>query len=168
MKKIAFLFLIYDIINFEDIWNIFFLNVDTNKYNIYIHYKHDKLLINEKRKMVIKNKKALSPIITTVLLSDTTGKLTLNLNSPLSTAAKTSLTTSTYGKFLLLSRRPDETNVILNFIKRDGKTSYGFLIPETISSAVLANIDTITKEVKQKLLNDQPIINVVNGGTFGP
>ena len=107
-------------------------------------------------------------VVTTVSLSDTTGKLTLNLNSPLSTAAKTSLTTSTYGKFLLLSRRPDETNVILNFIKRDGKTSYGFLIPETISSAVLANIDTITKEVKQKLLNDQPIINDVHGGTFGP
>ena len=107
-------------------------------------------------------------VVTTVSLSDTTGKLTLNLNSPLSTAAKNSLTSSTYGKFLLLSRRPDETNVILNFIKRDGKTSYGFLIPETISSAVLANIDTITKEVKQKLLNDQPIINDVNGGTFGP
>ena len=44
MKKIAFLFLIYDSINFEDIWNIFFLNVDSNKYNIYIHYKHDKQL----------------------------------------------------------------------------------------------------------------------------
>jgi len=107
-------------------------------------------------------------IITTVSLSNTTGKLTLNLNTPLSTAAKIQLPNSSYSKFLLLSRRPDETNVILNFTKRDGKTSYGFLIPETISSAVLANIDTITKEVKQKLLNDQPIINDVNGGTFGP
>ena len=107
-------------------------------------------------------------VVTTVSLSDTTGKLTLNLNTPLSTSAKANLISGTYGKFLLLSRRPDETNVILNFIKRDGKTSYGFLIPETISSTVLANIDTITKEVKQKLLNDQPIINDVNGGTFGP
>ena len=107
-------------------------------------------------------------VITTVSLSNTTGKLTLGLNTPLSAAAKNSLTSSNYGKFLLLSRLPDETNVILNFTKRDGKTSYGFLIPETISSAVLANIDTITKEVKQKLLNDQPIINDVNGGTFGP
>jgi len=39
MKKIAFCFLIYDIINHEDLWNIFFENIDKNKYNIYIHYK---------------------------------------------------------------------------------------------------------------------------------
>ena len=39
MKKIAFCFLIYDIINHEEIWNIFFKNIDINKYNIYIHYK---------------------------------------------------------------------------------------------------------------------------------
>jgi hypothetical protein len=38
-KKIAFCFLIYDIINKEDIWNSFFSNVDKEKYNIYIHYK---------------------------------------------------------------------------------------------------------------------------------
>lgn len=39
MKKIAFCFLIYDVINHEELWNIFFQNVDINKYNIYIHYK---------------------------------------------------------------------------------------------------------------------------------
>ena len=39
MKKIAFCFLIHDGINHEDIWTIFFRGVDTNKYNIYIHYK---------------------------------------------------------------------------------------------------------------------------------
>jgi len=44
MKKLAFCFLIYDIINHEEIWNIFFKNVDTNKYDIYIHYKFDKPL----------------------------------------------------------------------------------------------------------------------------
>jgi hypothetical protein len=44
MKKIAFCFLIYDIINCEELWNIFFRNVDTNKYTIYIHYKSNKLL----------------------------------------------------------------------------------------------------------------------------
>lgn len=41
MKKIAFLFLIYDIINLEDLWYIFFNNVDKNKYTIYIHYKNN-------------------------------------------------------------------------------------------------------------------------------
>lgn len=40
MKKIAFCFLIYDVINCEELWDIFFKNVDTNKYNIYIHYKY--------------------------------------------------------------------------------------------------------------------------------
>ena len=107
--------------------------------------------------------------ITDVTVSST-GRLTLDLDSPLSNLAKTNLTSSVlpYDRFLLLSRRPDETNVILNFTKRDGKTSYGFLISDIISSEVLSNIDTITKEVKQKLLNDQPIINDINGGTFGP
>ena len=41
MKKIAFLFLIYDILNLEELWNKFFLNVDKNKYTIYIHYKNN-------------------------------------------------------------------------------------------------------------------------------
>lgn len=44
MKKIAFCFLIYDVINHEELWNIFFQNVDTNKYTIYIHYKSNKPL----------------------------------------------------------------------------------------------------------------------------
>jgi hypothetical protein len=38
-KKIAFLFLITDIINKEDLWYDFFKKIDTNKYSIYIHYK---------------------------------------------------------------------------------------------------------------------------------
>ena len=42
--KIAFCFLIYDIINHEELWNLFFQNVDTNKYTIYIHYKFNKPL----------------------------------------------------------------------------------------------------------------------------
>jgi hypothetical protein len=42
--KIAFCFLIYDIINHEELWNLFFKNVDTNKYTIYIHYKFNKPL----------------------------------------------------------------------------------------------------------------------------
>lgn len=44
MKKIAFCFLIYDEINHEELWNIFFKNVDPQKYKIYIHYKFNKPL----------------------------------------------------------------------------------------------------------------------------
>jgi len=62
---------------------------------------------------------------------------------------------NTVDKFLLLTKQKDETNVILRFIKRDGLTSYGFIIPNNLHPDVLNNIDIITKEVKQKLLNDQ-------------
>jgi hypothetical protein len=44
MKKIAFCFLIYDVINHEELWNLFFKNIDKNKYSIYIHYKTNKQL----------------------------------------------------------------------------------------------------------------------------
>lgn len=43
-KKIAFLFLIYDSINHEELWYKFLKGVDKNKYNIYIHYKYPKKL----------------------------------------------------------------------------------------------------------------------------
>lgn len=95
------------------------------------------------------------------------GLLHVGLDIELSSTLKSELANQTYQRFLVLSRKQDETNVILSFTKRDGKTSYGFLIPENISSAVLDNIDTITREVKQKLLNDQSVISDINGGTFG-
>ena len=44
MKKIAFLFLIYDTINLEELWHKFFLYADKDKYSIYIHYKNNKPL----------------------------------------------------------------------------------------------------------------------------
>lgn len=44
MKTLAFCFLIYDIINHEELWYEFFKNIDMNKYNIYIHYKNNKPL----------------------------------------------------------------------------------------------------------------------------
>ena len=43
-KKIAFCFLIYDTINNENYWNLFFEKVDKSKYSIYIHYKTNKPL----------------------------------------------------------------------------------------------------------------------------
>lgn len=41
MNKIAFLFLIYDMINHESIWHRYFEGIGKNRYNIYIHYKAD-------------------------------------------------------------------------------------------------------------------------------
>ena len=64
---------------------------------------------------------------------------------------------------LLLSKVADETNINLSFDKIDGQTSYGFLIPDNLSPSVLKNINTITRQVQQKLLtNGQGItINTV-------
>ena len=41
MNKIAFCFLINDVINHEELWYTFFKNISNTKYNIYIHYKVD-------------------------------------------------------------------------------------------------------------------------------
>ena len=86
--------------------------------------------------------------------------LNLTLDTNLTSTLRLNLINRTYQQFLLLSRRADETNTILNFTKRDGKTSYGFLIPEDINQDVLNNIDTITKETKQKLLNESTTNNI--------
>ena len=61
---------------------------------------------------------------------------------------------------VFLNKIPDETNVILDFAKRDGKTSYGFLIPENVDPNLLKNIDIISKEVQSKLLSNQ--INTIS------
>jgi hypothetical protein len=55
--------------------------------------------------------------------------------------------------FLLLKKKPDETNVLLKFNKKFGTTSLGFIIPNNLHPDMLKNIDTITKEVKQKLID---------------
>jgi len=44
MNKLAFLFLIYDVINHENIWFNFFNGISKSRYNIYIHYKTDDAL----------------------------------------------------------------------------------------------------------------------------
>jgi len=63
--------------------------------------------------------------------------------------------TSISGIFLFLTRVEDETNAYLTFKKRPGTTSYGFIIPKNLAPDVLAKIDIITSQVKQKLLSDQ-------------
>lgn len=52
MGKLAFLFLIYDQINHEDVWAKFFEKVDRNAYSIFVHYKENKPLKHfEKHKL---------------------------------------------------------------------------------------------------------------------
>lgn len=57
--------------------------------------------------------------------------------------------------FLLLRRYKDEQNVILSFNKPPGATSYGFIIPETISPVVTNNINTLQAKVQAQILSTQ-------------
>jgi len=79
----------------------------------------------------------------------------IHLDRIMSNQHVNNIMSGSYQRFMLLSRVKDETNAYLTFNKRDGKTSYGFTIPQDISNTYLNNIDTITRQVKQKLLADQ-------------
>ena len=94
-------------------------------------------------------------IASTVVTQGTagTGSLCFNINGVMPNSLLGSFNAVT--QVLILKKIKDETNIIFSYIKPPGQTSYGFLIPENLSPEVLANIDTITKEVKQKLLADQ-------------
>jgi hypothetical protein len=99
------------------------------------------------------------------------GQLIIGLDTPLSLTALSDIPNNTLNKFLILTRIKDETNAYVIYNKRPGKTSYGLIIPSNLSPEVLANIDVITKEVKQKLINEQSSIEVnsidtVDGGGF--
>jgi hypothetical protein len=83
--------------------------------------------------------------------------LCFNLSQPISNAVFNSI--SKVSEVLFLRKSKDETNILLKYTKRLGQTSYGFAIPQKIAPDVLANIDTITKEVKQKLLAEQSALS---------
>jgi hypothetical protein len=70
---------------------------------------------------------------------------------------------------LILKRYDDEQNVILTFKKTPGLTSYGFLIPNTISNQVTDNINTLQAAVQSQILTNQsvPPIDTISGGSFG-
>jgi hypothetical protein len=129
-------------------------------YDIILIYLSDGTYIESRILQVIKDKDINS------------GNLTLVLDTTLSKFVKEDLTNTgspahQYKRILLLSRVEDETNAYIVYTKRPGQTSYGFVIPQNLALDVLANIDVITKEVKQKLLADQSVIDAISGGTFG-
>jgi hypothetical protein len=82
------------------------------------------------------------------------GKLNITLTTTLPSALRIPFYISTtLDKFLILSKINDENNMMLSYIKPDGETSLGLIIPNDIHPDVLNNIDVITKEVKQKLID---------------
>jgi hypothetical protein len=93
-------------------------------------------------------------------ISYSSSLLQLTLDTPLSNLYRDDLISGSFQRFLVLSRLEDETSAFLTFRKREGSTSYGFTIPQNIAADVLDNIDTITREVKQKLLSDQSQVTI--------
>ena len=87
---------------------------------------------------------------------DNNGKVFLYLALPIPAQLITDLQDDKFTcKLVFLRQVPDETNINLRFPKQPGLTSYGFLLPGDLAPDIVKNIDTITKEVKQKLLADQ-------------
>jgi len=60
--------------------------------------------------------------------------------------------------FLLLRRYNDEQNVIITYNKPPGQTSYGFLIPDTVSPQITNNINTLQAAVQSQLLSTQTAV----------
>ena len=79
----------------------------------------------------------------------------INLNESLSKYFQANMADEFYS-IIFLKRLKDETNIRINYNKlNSGSTSYGIVISNDLNQNFLSNIDTITKEVKQKLLADQ-------------
>jgi hypothetical protein len=76
----------------------------------------------------------------------------VTIDKDMSEVVKNNLANELYRRFLVLKRVPDETNIYIIYQKNPGQTSYGFVIPNDLDDDILKNIDTITKEVQQKLL----------------
>jgi hypothetical protein len=90
-------------------------------------------------------------IVTTYTSS---GKVYIQLDNSLPSFLTTTptYTSGTFNEFSILKRIQNETIVLLNFTKNSGQTSYGLLIPDNLHPDVVKNINTITKEVKTKLI----------------
>ena len=88
------------------------------------------------------------------IYKDSNDKINFVVDSTISDQISSELVSSNVKKVLFLIRKEDETNTYVIYQKRPGKTSYGFIIPSNLSPEVLAKIDTITRQVKQKLINE--------------
>jgi len=90
-----------------------------------------------------------------VLTASLSGSGELNINVTPQVFGNWELNPKLIYNFLMLARYDDEQNVILTFNKTPGQTSYGFLIPNTISPIVTNNINTLQAAVQSQLLSNQ-------------
>jgi hypothetical protein len=60
---------------------------------------------------------------------------------------------NSYQKIAFIKKQPDESVVILQGVKRPGKTSYGFLVPQDINPYILQNINTLQSTIQSQILD---------------
>jgi hypothetical protein len=65
------------------------------------------------------------------------------------------LTPENISVFLIAKKVKDEQNIILQFKKAVGQTSYGFVISDDVDPKLIANISTIQTNVQTQLLSTQ-------------
>jgi hypothetical protein len=58
-----------------------------------------------------------------------------------------------YEKIAFVKKQPDESSVILQGKKRNGKTSFGFLIPQDVNPYILNNINTLQASIQSQILD---------------
>lgn len=86
---------------------------------------------------------------------DSALRVRLVLDRYLSQLVINNINSNTFLKFLLIKRYANEQNIIVEFRKAPGATSYGFVIPETITQEVLDRINNIQSTVQTQLLSTE-------------
>lgn len=147
-----------------------FLPAGSNLYNRYgdvtepfVLEAGDKILFN------LKNRDAFSEYDIVSSFRRNTGRVDISVVPQLpSNLFSGSAPDGNLNTIIFLKKKEDETSIYVNYVKPEGKTSYGFTIPEDVNPNVIENIDTITKEIQsKKLINDvSDPLNQLNGGGF--
>ena len=56
-------------------------------------------------------------------------------------------------QFAILRRKPDETSVLINFIKSPGETSQAFLIPGDMNLDLASNVANVATQISTQINN---------------
>lgn len=94
--------------------------------------------------------------------TDSNNYLRIKIDKILSQQLKNELASGNYSRALFLTRVEDETNAYITYRKRPGATSYGLAIPSNIHPDVMGNINDITTQLKQKLVE----LGGIDGGVL--
>jgi hypothetical protein len=117
----------------------------------FIPQGYDKLILKDKNGVV----QNLNVYSSSFYSASVGAPLQLVINTVPTISPNWVINTALVQEFLLLTRYNDEQNVIIKFTKPSGPTSYGFLLPSTVSPAVTSNINELQSKVQAQLLSTQ-------------